>query len=612
MAMTQPLSGAQNSIDKSDEEAFSQAPLPQMGLSASGRQWRLRAFEERVAIAIAQNCELDLIIARALAARGVTIETAPDYLNPSLRAALPDPFVLTDMKNAAEHLAAAVAAGRTIGVFGDYDVDGTTASAILKLYFRELGFDLPVYLPDRIAEGYGPSITAFRALKEQGADIIVTVDCGAAAHEPIEAAVAEGLEVIVLDHHLMSGPPPQGAIAVVNPNRPDDISGLGNLSAAGVAFMMIVALNRALRENGWFNDRKEPSLLPFLDLAALGLVCDVMDMTGLTRVLVAQGLKVLGQGGNLGLQALGARAGVKGTPSAYDLGFLLGPRINAAGRIGHARLAFNLMTEQSAEQRNRLAEELHVMNAARQEIERDVLEAALAQVERENKAEQPIIIVAGEGWHPGVIGVVAGRIKEKYDRPVFVIAIDENGVGKGSGRSITGVDLGAAVGQARKEGLLIAGGGHAMAAGLTVSMDQLSAFEAYLASRLRTDVDKARQNRTLWVDSVIGAQAVGKPLADRVAMVGPFGPGNAEPVFVLRDMRVKGLKVVGAGHLSCTLASPTGEIVRAIAFRAEGEPLGEILTSGEVVHLSGKVRVDDWRGGDSGQFHIGDAAYAAA
>ncbi len=602
----------QSVLKMSDDEGVAAAPLPPMRRGASGRQWRLREVDERVAMAISQECDVDLIIARALSARGVSIENAQGYLTPSLRDTLPDPFILTDMKIAAAHLAEAVASARVIGVFGDYDVDGTTASAILKLYFRELGMDLPVYLPDRIAEGYGPSISAFRALKDQGAEIIVTVDCGAAAHEPIEAAAQEGLDVVVLDHHLMSCPPPKGAVAVVNPNRPDDISGLGNLSAAGVAFMMVVALNRALRERGWFKERKEPNLLKLLDLTALGLVCDVMDMTGLTRVLVAQGLKVLGQGGNPGLKALGERAGVKGAPSCYDLGFLLGPRINAAGRIGHARLAFNLMTEENADERQRLAEELHLMNAARQEIEREVLEAALAQIDREGKADNPIMIVAGEGWHPGVIGVVAGRIKEKFDRPVFVIAIEDNGLGKGSGRSIIGVDLGAAVGAAREEGLLVSGGGHAMAAGLTVDISKLEEFEAYLSARLKADVEKARENRTLWVDSVIAAQAVAKPLADRVTAAGPFGPSNPEPVFALCDMRVKGAKVVGAGHLSCTLQSPTGQTVRAIAFRAEGEPLGTVLTSGGRIHVAGKVRFDDWRGGDNGQLHISDAVIAEA
>jgi len=364
-------------------ETLDPLELPAMAATASGRRWLLREADVRTALTISQDQELDLVIARALAARGVTAETAADYLNPSLRSAMPDPFVLADMETGVARLTEAIVKGEGVGVFGDYDVDGTTASSILHLYFRALGIDIPVYLPDRIMEGYGPSVEAFRSLKNNGAKIVVTVDCGASAHhEVIEGAVAEGLEVVVVDHHLMSGPPPEGATAVINPNRPDDVSGLGNLSAAGVAFMLVVALNRSLREAGFFENHPEPNLLDFLDLTALGLVCDVMEMKGLTRVLVSQGLKVMSGRGNAGLKALGERAGVKGEPSTYHLGFLLGPRINAAGRIGHARLAFELLTTMDSDRRQQLAEKLHVMNAERQEIEADGQHAAIAEIEK--------------------------------------------------------------------------------------------------------------------------------------------------------------------------------------------------------------------------------------
>ena len=583
--------------------------LPAMGATASGRVWRLREAGRDAALATAEATGLDPVLARILTARGVAPEKAAHYLNPSLREEMPDPLVLKDMDRAVARLVRAVTDGETIGVFGDYDVDGTTASAILKIYFDAIGVSSLIYLPDRISEGYGPSAEAFRALNRDGASVIATVDCGAAAHEPIEEAAKDGVDIVVFDHHQMSGPPPQGAAAVVNPNRPDDASGLGDLSAAGVAFMAMVALNRALRENGYFKDRDEPNLMSLLDLAALGLVCDVMQITGFTRVLVAQGLKVLGGDGNKGLKALGLRAGMKGPPSTYHLGFLIGPRINAAGRIGHARLAFDLMTTDDPIKRNALAERLHVMNAERQEIEAQVQAAALRDIEINQRHADDVIVTAGEGWHPGVIGIVAGRLKEVYDRPVIVISVD-GGTGKGSGRSITGVDLGAAISAAREEGVLAAGGGHAMAAGLTISADRISAFRKLLNDRLARAVIVARTNRTLEIDAVVGASAVSKTFSELIATAGPYGPGNPEPSFALLNMRAEYLKVVGKGHVSLTLVSETGESARAIAFRAEGEALGEILASGRRLHAAGKIRADDWRGGDAGQLQISDAALA--
>jgi single-stranded-DNA-specific exonuclease len=579
--------------------------LPAMGETASGLPWRLRPFDRREALAIEQKAGVAPQIARVLAARGVSSENAARYLNPSLRDEMPDPFVLRDMEKATARLAGAVVAGETIGVFGDYDVDGTTAASVLRLYLEKIGAPVIVYLPDRILEGYGPSIDAFRELAAKGAKIIVTVDCGAAAHKVIEEAAGEGLEIIVFDHHQMQGPPPEGAFAVVNPNRPDDISGLFNLSAAGVAFLGLVALNRALRTAGHFKDRPEPDLRACLDLVALGLVCDVMEMTGLTRVLVAQGLKVLGGAGNPGLAALGERAGVKGRPSAYHLGFLLGPRINAAGRIGHARLALELLTTGDAARRAALAERLHVMNAERQEIEAAVLAEALAAAEKELQRE--VIVVAGDGWHPGVIGIVAGRMKEALAKPVIVIGLDGD-LGKGSGRSLGGVDLGAAIAAAKAEGLIAAGGGHAMAAGLTIARGAIADFTTFLNARLSASVAAARAARHLDIDAIIAASSVSKRFADIVEHSGPFGPGNPEPVFALTNMRADYVKSVGKDHLACTLVSDTGEKVRAIAFRAADTPLGELLRSRARLHVAGKIRADDWRGGEAAQMQISDAA----
>ena len=586
---------------------FEDVALPDISETASGRAWSLRSANPRDVASMVQALEIDPLLVRVLSARGVAPEDAASYLTPKLRESLPDPFVLKDMQKAAERLADAVIRNEQIGVFGDYDVDGVTASALLHRYFAAIDLEIPVYLPDRITEGYGPTAEAFRSLMADGAKIIVTVDCGASAHEAINEVAAEGAEFIVLDHHLMSGPPPKGALATVNPNRPDDISGLHNLSAAGVAYFAVVALNRRLRELDFFSARKEPNLLQLLDLAGLGLVCDVMEMRGPTRVLVSQGLKVLDGGENLGLAALGQQAGAKPPASPYHFGFVLGPRINAAGRIGHARLAFELLTTKDPQRARQLAEKLHTMNAERQDIEAAVQEDALAQIERENLSDHEVIVAAGEGWHPGVIGIVAGRIKDKFDKPTIVIGV-ENGVGKGSGRSISGVDLGSTISAARKDGVLIAGGGHAMAAGLTISEGKIADLRQRLNEQLSDDVSRARASRKREIDAVVSAGMVTRTFADLIARAGPYGVGNPEPVFAICDLGVTSLKTVGAGHIAVTLKDRSGGQIRAIAFRAEGERLGAVLRGAERVHIVGKIRADDWRGRDAGQLQIEDAA----
>jgi single-stranded-DNA-specific exonuclease len=582
-----------------------------MQMPASGRRWVLRDNDPVGALAIEVETGAPPEIARLLSARGVTAANAAEFLNPSLKRALPDPSTLADMDRAAARLADAIIAGETCGVFGDYDVDGTSGAAILKLYFNAVGAKLEVYLPDRLLEGYGPTIEAFRVLKGKGARLIVTVDCGAAAHQAISEAAAEGLDIVVLDHHQMDGPPPAGAFATVNPNRADDRSGLTLLSAAGVVFMAIVALNRALRARRFFEEHEEPDLRSFLDLTALGLVCDVMPMTGLARVLTAQGLKVLTGHGNPGLKALARKAGMKGVATAFDLGFLLGPRINAAGRIGHARLAFDLLTTADADLREALAEKLHVMNAERQAIERAVQEEAIALVERRRLHERAVIVATGEGWHPGVVGIVAGRLKDRYQRPAIVAGVDA-GLAKGSARSITGVDIGAAIRAARGAGLLLAGGGHAMAAGLTAAAGRLADLDAFLDHALRGDVDRAIAAQRFEIDALVAPGAVQARFARLIEAAGPFGPGNPEPIFALASMTVERTRLVGDAHLACDLVSATGEGVRAIAFRSEGEKLGDLLKSRRRLHLAGRVKADGWRGGDAGQFQIVDAAEPAS
>lgn len=596
---------------KVEEEATSLAALPPMAPPASGRRWTLRDFDQATARAIETELSCAPALSRLLASRGVRAGEAAKYLQPSLREFLPDPSSLADMDRAAARISDAIVKGEACGVFGDYDVDGTSGSAILKAFFSAIGAPLDVYLPDRLLEGYGPSAEAFRILRERGASLVMTVDCGAAAHQAIDAAAREGLEIVVLDHHQMDGPPPERAFATVNPNRPDDRSGLKTLSAAGVAFMAIVAINRALKERGFFSARPAPDLLQFLDLVALGLVCDVMPMTGLARVLTAQGLKILAGGGNPGLKALGATCGVGANPTTYDLGFLLGPRINAAGRIGHARLAFELLTTDDEARRKRLADQLHVMNAERQQIEKDVQEAAVAIIERERLHQKPVIVAAGDGWHPGVIGIVAGRIKDRYERPTIIIGVD-GGVGKGSARSLSGVDIGAAFRGAKAQGLLVAGGGHAMAAGLTISADAIGDFASYLEMTCKDDVERALRNRMRMIDGVVAASAVSGAFAALIESAGPFGPDNPEPIFVVSYLRVERTKIVGDGHLSCELADATGERIRAIAFRALGEPLGNLLQNGGRLHVAGRIKADNWRGNGAAQFQIVDAAEAAS
>ncbi|MEM9232728.1 MAG: single-stranded-DNA-specific exonuclease RecJ [Pseudomonadota bacterium] len=587
--------------------------------SACGKSWRRRPFEAREAERMAQLHGLDPLLAEMICARGVGAEEAGAWLNPTLRGSLPDPSILKDMDKAADRIAAAILARETIGVFGDYDVDGTTSSALFARYLRALETPFEVHLPDRQLEGYGPNLPAFEALKEKGASLIVTVDCGANAHEVIKGANDIGLDIIVLDHHLMELPGPP-ALAVVNPNRPDDLSGLTNLSAGGVTFMAMIAVNRTLREKGFFADRKEPNLLGWLDLVALSLVCDVMELKGLTRVLTRQGLTLLqdftaSMTGNPGIRALAAEAGAKGSAQASHFGYAIGPRINAAGRIGHSKTAFDLLTTDDPLRAAELAARLSDLNGVRQGVEAQVLEQAAARAEAKGgrDAETPLI-VADEGWHPGVIGIVAGRLKEKFGRPAIVISF-EGEEGKGSGRSLPGVDLGAAIGQAVEAGVLTGGGGHPMAAGLSLTRDQLPAFEAFLAEHLATGIKSARARRALYLDGALAPAGLTRTFCDGLNLAAPFGNGNPEPRFALARVRVRDLRVLKEKHMAVTVEDEGGRRARCIAFGCVGEPLGDFLDqaqSGAMIHLAGRVKPDDWRGGDAAQLQIEDAALATS
>ena len=580
--------------------------------SFGGRAWRQRRADDRQGLAIAQRFGVPELVGRLLAARNVTVESAASFLSPTLRELLPDPSRFRDMDRAVERLLQAITRQEKIAVFGDYDVDGATSAALLYRFFAAIGVAVRLYIPDRLTEGYGPNAPALLRLREEGIAVVITVDCGITAFAALAAAEAAGLAVIVLDHHVAEPRLPT-ATAVVNPNRLDETAGHGQLAAVGVTFLLVVALNRALRAAGWYGDgRAEPDLKQWLDLVALGTVCDVVPLTALNRALVGQGLKVMARRGNIGLAALADVAGLKETPGTYHAGFLLGPRINAGGRIGAADLGVRLLTTADAAEAAALARQLDALNAERRALEQAVLEAAIAQVEGQHTPERALVLASSEGWHPGVIGIVAGRLKERYGRPACVVATAD-GIGKGSGRSINGLDLGSAVIAARQAGLLINGGGHAMAAGFTVASDRLADLAAFLNERLASEAGGPIVP-LLEIDGAIAGSAATPELARIVSRLAPFGSGNPEPRFAIADLRVVRGEVVGEGHVRLLLAGSDGTRLKAIAFRSADGPLGQALLrgGGAPLHLAGSLRADNWQDREGVQLIVDDGAPARA
>jgi len=579
--------------------------------SVRGNRWEIAEADERLALAIAQRFELPEIVGRLLAARGIGLDDVEDFLTPTLRRQFPDPASLKDMDAAARRLCEAVQGGETIGIFGDYDVDGATSTALLKRFFQAVGATVEIYIPDRIVEGYGPNLPALQKLQARGVRVAVTVDCGVTAFEPLAAAAEGGLEVIVVDHHVAEPRLPV-ARAVVNPNRLDDDSNQGQLAAVGVAYLLVVAVNRALRDAGWYGARPEPDLMQWLDLVALGTVCDVVPLTGVNRVLVTQGLKVMARRGNCGIAALADVGGVSEPPDAYHAGFVLGPRVNAGGRVGEAWLGATLLSSDDPNEAHGYAERLDRYNHERRAIEAACLEAAIDRVERDGAADG-LVYVSSEGWHPGVIGIVAGRLRERYNRPACVVAV-ENGIGKGSGRSVRGVDLGAAVLAARQAGLLINGGGHKMAAGFTIAADAEPAFRHFLAERIAADAGPGGIVPVLRLDGALQSGAATTPLLQSVEALAPFGAGNPRPRFALPASRILKADVVGENHVRCFVGGEGGTgRLKAIAFRAVGEPLGQaLLGAGSMpVHLAGQLRIDRWQGREDVQLIIDDLAPVA-
>lgn len=593
---------------------ISEGPAELLGVarSASGRAWRTRLGSNRDALAIAERHELPEILGRVLAGRQVKLEDVEAFLNPTLRTSMPQPSALRDMEAGAERLARAIMRGERIAIISDYDVDGVASAALLTRFLRAVGSDAETHIPDRISEGYGPSEAAVRDLHARGATLLLTLDCGVLAYDPLAKAAEVGLDVVVVDHH-QPGENLPAAHAVINPNRLDDLSGAGYLCAAGVTMILIAATNRLLRQAGWYRDgRIEPNLLQWLELVALATVCDVVPLVGLNRAYVVQGLKIMARRENIGLAALADVSRLTRRPDPYALGFVLGPRLNAAGRVGQASLALRLLLAGDRGEASAIALELERLNKQRQAIEMRVVDEAAIQAETALGHEKrgPVILVAGENWHPGVLGLVAARLKERFQLPSFALGFARGAsLASGSGRSVAGIDLGAAVRAALDAGILIKGGGHAMAAGLTIARERIGELRDFLEQRFATATDSLSRH-WLDIDAVVTASGATLELIELLEQAGPFGAANPAPLFALPAHRVVYADAAGTDHIRCTIAATDGTQLKAIAFRALGSDLGELLLSERQhpLHFVGRLVIDEWNGGRRPALHIEDAS----
>ncbi|KRB14280.1 single-stranded-DNA-specific exonuclease RecJ [Mesorhizobium sp. Root695] len=581
--------------------------------SATGVSWehRLTERQDMIALAIAQGHGVPDIVARVLAGRGVTAEQTERFLDPTIRDLLPDPASLTDMDRAAARIAAAVMAREKVAIFGDYDVDGAASSALLKRFLAHFSVPSEIYIPDRIFEGYGPNPDAMRELVSRGATLIVTVDCGTNSAVSIDAANEAGADVVVLDHHQVGGALP-AAIAVVNPNRDDDLSGQGHLCAAGVVFLALVQTAKILR--GRMADATPPDLLSLLDIVALATVCDVVPLTGVNRAFVVKGLQMARQQKNEGLAAL-ARVSRIGEPiSTFHLAYLIGPRINAGGRIGDAALGSRLLATDDPVEARTIAETLDRLNQERQLMEQEMLAAARAEADAELAGGNgpAIVVTASNNWHPGIVGLLASRLKDHARRPAFAIAFNANGTGTGSGRSVSGFDLGRLVREAAGAGLIVKGGGHGMAAGITVERAKLGELRAFFEERAAADVFRLQAEESLAIDGALAAEGATLSLLDALEKAGPFGAGHAAPVFALPRHRLADARPVGTNHIRVELQSESGGRIQAIAFRAVDTALGEFLfkNRGKTIHVAGSLSGNYWSGNRTVQFRIVDAARA--
>ena len=609
--------GAVRKTSPAAEQRDERVALLGVETSARGLRWveRLAAHEKPLAEAMRQRHDLSDLMSRLLAARGVGIEGVDTYLNPSIKALMPDPSRLRDMDKAAARLADSVTRGEAIAIFGDYDVDGACSSALLYRFFAHHGIAARIYIPDRIFEGYGPNTAAMQTLVKDGAKLIITADCGTTSFEPLAEAARLKTDVVVIDHHQANENLPP-AHAIVNPNRQDDVSGQGQLCAAGVVFLALVATARELRKRGYYRDRDELDMISLLDLVALATVADVVPLAGLNRAYVTKGLAVMHARRNTGLRALADAAGLAQAPTPYHLGFVLGPRINAGGRIGDAALGAKLLSTSDEMEAQGIAEVLDRLNRERKQIETGMLEEAIALADRqiEQKPDAPMIIAASETWHKGIVGLVASRLVERFGRPACVIAWEKSGggdsaEGSGSLRSVAGIDLGAAVRRAESAGLLVKGGGHAMAAGLTVKRDRYPALQEYFFSEL-SSVNRLATAPELEIDAALTASGATADVLTELARAGPYGQGNPQPRFAFPAHRVKFAKIVGESHVRLLLEASDGGRLEAVAFRAKGQPLGDVLmnTGGLPLHVCGTLKRDTWGGREKIELHIEDAA----
>lgn len=579
--------------------------------SLSEKRWLLRASDETQVLTYTQKLNLSPTMARFLVMRNVELQAASLFLEPSVKQHLPDPLVLKDMDKAVARLVQAIKNQEKILVWGDYDVDGATSSALLHRFFKALGHPLAIYIPDRIKEGYGPNIPGIEKFKAQGYTVLITVDCGTTSFDALEAAL--GLDVIVLDHHGAEAKLPR-AHAIVNPNRLDErteiTQTLGHLAAVGISFLFVVALNRALREAGFYKDIKEPNLLDLLDLVALGTVCDVMPLTGLNRTFVTQGLKVMGARKNIGLRALADQAGIDEAPTPYHLGFIMGPRVNAGGRVGESFLGARLLSTEDPEEAIKISQQLHHYNEERRNLETDALEQALIQVD----PETPAILVDHDNWHEGVIGIVAGRLKEKYHKPTAVIAWTKEGIGKASARSIPGFDFGGFIRKAHHLGYVLGGGGHAMAAGFSLTKDQLPLLKNFLHEELKRLGGEVDLRPVLLCDGYLDLRSLTLEFMEGLQTLAPFGMGNPNPKFIFTDVMVQSYQVIKDQHLKCRFSQGDGVVLEGMGFRLTDSSLGKALMDGSKrpFDLIASPKVDTWGGKTKITLMIEDATFAAS
>lgn len=585
----------------------------QVQFSVKGFNWIINNASQEEVSQFIQRFEISEILARLLVARKVEINNVDHFLNPTIRQSLPDPFHLLDMERAAEIIVEAIINKKKIVIFGDYDVDGATSSALLKRFFALLKIDVTIYIPDRIGEGYGPSIEAFSYLKSQGMDLIITVDCGTAAFEAIDYATENGLQVIVVDHHL-SGDILPAAHALVNPNRKDETSKYGYLAAVGVAFLVAVAVTSTLRKANYFIDKREPILLNLLDIVAIGTICDVVPLEELNRAFVIQGLKILNKRQNVGIDAFCKLLNLDNELTTYHLGYVIGPRINAGGRVGESSLGARLLSTDDPMEALEIANKLETYNLERKAIEFSVFEQALIQA-KEQSLEDSLIMVSGENWHPGVVGIVAGRLKEMIHKPVAVISISQ-GQGKASCRSIYGVDFGSAIVAAKEEGILVSGGGHKMAAGFTININNLPAIKSFLHNRFINELALLTNKQNRYFDAHLSVGSINLILAKQIEKLGPFGPSNPEPKFILKNAYIAKHNIFAQSHISCFIGcSDSGnltKLLKANAFRAIDTELGNLLlqTRGPLDFV-GYVRINRWKGNETPEFIIDDAIIIA-